>query len=457
MRFTRRRLLSLIAVLPWVASCKASPSALTSKIKDLKMQAISAEELELIKNPLSRPAWFARQNLPQGQPLEIRQRVFGDTRMLLRGADIKNVRFINCVFELFQGYDNKLENVTFEECQFFGGVFTGSFWKNAKLVRCEAEGPFQIGCANGDVTFEECVLRGMTAKEGGYGNWSDHFGLATGQGGHATFKNCKINNVQSGGAKSLRLIGCEIGDLYANLRSQSGELIIENCHAKGKQDFAGGGNYYSLISIKKSQLGEVDLMSSASKVFEIEDSSLSLKMGAVSAKYEKASFRRVKFHGEGLYCPLARFISLEMDNCSLEGKGLQLFGETNDQPLPGEYPFYWTRIRHLTFRNMTIPKAKMDYIHAGTLTLENVSLADADLSHGCFGTVQFKNAKLGGKIDLTETTIRQIDNQGLTNTAQITGKLEANPSAPLPDLAALDQPPGRPMQTPPKKKPQGKH
>ncbi|WP_143086065.1 hypothetical protein [Formivibrio citricus] len=454
---TRRRLLSFLAVLPWIASCKAASSTLTSKIKDLKMQAISAEELELIKNPLSRPAWFARHNLPQGQPLEIRQRVFGDTRMLLRGADIKNVRFINCVFELFQGYDNNLLNVTFEECQFFGGVFTGTEWKNTKLLRCEAEGPFKIGCANGDVTFEECKLQGMTAKEGGYGNWSDHFGIATASNGANRFIKCKLSNLATHGGVELKIDTCEIHDFLGNCPSKQGKLLIHNSKSSGNMDFTGASGMFSLISIKNSQLGEVDLMSSASKVFEIEDSSLSLKMGAVDAKYEKATFRRVKFHGEGLYCPLARFFTLEIDACDFGGKGLALYGAPNPRPKLGEYLLYRTLFNHINFRNMTIPKAKIDYMHAGTLTLENVSLADADLSHGCFGTVQFKNAKLGGKIDLTETTIRQIDNQGLTNTAQITGKLEANPNAPLPDLAALDQPPGRPMQTPSKKKPQGKH
>ena len=402
------------------------------------MQAITSEELELIKNPLSRPAWFAKQGLPQDSPLEIRQRVFGNTRMLLRGADIKNVRFVNCTFRMFQGYDNNLVNVVFEDCLFQGGVFTGALWNNVKFLRCEAEGSFQIGCANGNVSFEECTLQGMTAKEGGYGNWSDHFGLATGQNGSASFIKSKLRNLQAGGATSLRLIDCDIDDLYANTRSQNGELIIEGCKAKGRQMFGGGGNHFSRIAIKNSQLGEVNMMSASARQFEIIDSKLSLKMGAYQTEYGNAVFRHVTFFGEGLNCQLAtRFDTLLLENCSFDAssKGLQLFGEPNQQPSPDRPDIYWTRIRHLTLRKQKLSKPQMAYLQLGTFTMEQSSLEDANLAHGRFGTWAFTDARLSGTLDLTETTIRQITNNGLSNTARLTGKLEADAAAPLPETA----------------------
>ena len=87
-------------------------------------------------------------------------------------------------------------------------------------------------------------------------------------------------------------------------------------------------------------------------------------------------------------------------------------------------------------------------MHAGTLVLENTTLRDADLSHGCFDTIRFKQARLEGELKLADTTIRHIDNQGLINQAKVAGLLQANPAAPKPDLAPIDQPPGRPV--PPK-------
>ena len=187
------------------------------------------------------------------------------------------------------------------------------------------------------------------------------------------------------------------------------------------------------------------MISVSSKILEIFDSSLSLKLGAVVAKYDQAVFRNVKFHGEGLNCAWARFGSLEIDSCDVGGKGLQIFGDVRIQPRPGDYPIAWTRLRQLTLRNLTLKSPRLDYMHAGTLVLENTTLRDADLSHGCFDTIRFKQARLEGELKLADTTIRHIDNQGLINQAKVAGLLQANPAAPKPDLAPIDQPPGRPV------------
>lgn len=411
------------------------------------MQPISPEELELIRNPLSRPAWFAANNLPQDQPLVIRDRVFDSTRRLLRDADIKHVRFIGCVFAGFQGYGNNLENVTFEQCRFLGGEFTGDLWQQVRLVRCEAEGPFKLGCADGEIMFEDCTLEGMTKKQGGYGSWSDHFGIATGQDGSACFIRCRLSNIVVRGAKSLKLQDCTLGDISSSPGCRQGELLIHNCTAHGKQSFS-GVNEYALVSIKDSRLGNVDMMSFSSKRLEVINSSLSLEFGAVDAKYDQAVFRNVKFQGSGFDCALARFGSLEIDGCEFEAKGLQLYGKPHPRPSITDYPIAWTRLRQLTLRNLTLKSPRLDYMHAGTLVLENTTLRDADLSHGCFDTIRFKQARLEGELKLADTTIRHIDNQGLINQAKVAGLLQANPAAPKPDLAPIDQPPGRPV--PPK-------
>ena len=157
MKISRRHLLSLLVCAPCITTAHAA-SLLNLFAKEKPMQPISPEELELIRNPLSRPAWFAANHLPQDQPLVIRDRVFDSTRRLLRDADIKHVRFIGCVFAGFQGYGNNLENVTFEQCRFLGGEFTGDLWQQVRLVRCEAEGPFKLGCADGEIMFEDCTL-----------------------------------------------------------------------------------------------------------------------------------------------------------------------------------------------------------------------------------------------------------------------------------------------------------
>ena len=435
---TRRRFLGFSALFPWLPDLNNDALSLAARHKDLKMEAITSEELELIKNPLSRKAWFAKQGLPQDSPLEIRQRVFGNTRKLLRDADIENVHFVDCTFKLFQGYGNNLNNAIFKDCQFLGGVFSGNLWKNVRLLRCHAEGPFQLGAIAGEITYEDCDLRGMSKKEGGYGNWADHFGLAGCTDGISTFLKCKLQNARLVGAKSLRLIDCDIDDLYANTRSQNGELIIEGCKAKGRQMFGGGGNHFSRIAIKNSQLGEVNMMSASARQFEIIDSKLSLKMGAYQTEYGNAVFRNVAFFGEGLRCPLAtRFDTLLLENCSFDAssKGLQLFGEPNDRPSADRPDIYWTRIRHLTLRKQKLSKPQMAYLQLGTFTMEQSSLEDANLAHGRFGTWSFTDARLSGTLDLTETTIRQITNNGLSNTARLNGKLEADAAAPLPDTA----------------------
>lgn len=409
------------------------------------MQPISPEELELIRNPLSRTGWFAANNLPQNQPLVIRERLFDSTRRLLRDADIQHVRFIDCVFAGFQGYGNNLENVTFEQCRFLGGEFTGELWQQVRLVRCEAEGPFKIGCADGEIMFEDCALEGMTRKQGGYGSQTQHFGAAICEDGSSRFIRCRINNVFAWAAKSLKFKSCVLGDISANCRSRKGVLLIDECTGKGKQNFSGGGNEFSDIQVINSRLGHVEMISVSSKRLEVINSSLSLGFGAVDAKYDQAVFRNVKFQGSGFDCALARFGGLEIDGCEFGTKGLQLYGEFDEIPNPGENPVYLTRLRQLTLRNLTLKSPRLDYMHAGTLVLENTTLRDADLSHGCFDTIRFKQAQLEGELKLADTTIRHIDNQGLINQAKVAGLLQANPAAPKPDLAPIDQPPGRPV------------
>ena len=448
MTVTRRGLLGLLALSPWLPACNPTTSPLTQKMKGVPMQPISPEEIEVLTNPLARPAWLAKHNLPQGQHLEITGRVFGGERGLLRSKDLKDVRFVNCVFEMFQGYDNNLENVHFIECQFLGGEFSGPRWKNVSLSRCEAEGPFKIGCADGDVSFENCTLRGMTAKEGGYGHWADHFGLATGGDGRVRFVRCQLENLVSFGETETRLADCKIGDFRGSILSHRGTLVIENCQClseQNKHDF-GGSKGFSQINIRNSKLGLVDLKATTAELIEVTGSSLSLETGTFKGHFGKAVFRDSHFFGKGLWCPLVPQIdSWVLENCtfSASDQRFQLFGEPNDQPPTLERgPIYWTRIRELTLRNQKLTKANMAYLQVGTFTVDNSSLEDCDLSHGHFGTWRFVNARLAGSLDLSETTIQRIDNQGLIQNAKVTGKLEASPDAPAPEL----QPPAVPSK-----------
>ena len=439
MSVTRRRLLGLTALLPWITACDLGASPLTKKLKGLPMQPLSPEEIELLTNPRARPAWFAQHNLPQGQPLEIKGRTLGDARNLIRGKDIKDVRFVNCVFDMFQGYNNNLENVEFVECQFLGGVLTGDLWKNVRFNQCEADGPFKIGCADGDIRFEDCKLKGMTVKEGGYGNWSDHFGIASATDGRIRFQRCRLENIRGLGSTEYALVECEIGDLIGGAEDKKGTLLIEKCHSfseKNQHKFSGSsGN--ARIAIRNSKLGLVDLMSATADEFEVTDSSLSLETGAIDCRFGKAVFRNSRFFNEGLRCGLAQIGTLLLENCTFDSssQGLRLYGKLNSESIAAKRgPISYSRIRELTLRNQKLTKANMAYLQVGTFTVDNSSLEDCDLSHGHFGTWRFVNARLAGSLDLSETTIQRIDNQGLTQNAKVTGKLEASPDAPAPEL-----------------------
>jgi len=432
----RRRLLGLVALAPWISACGIGHSALSRKLRGLQMEPISSEELELLRDISTRKAWQAKQGLPETAPLEIRNRIFWGKRQLLRGADITNVRFVNCRFEAFQGYDNNLDHVVFEECLFLGGVFIGDDWLAVSFLSCEGEGPFKIGCADGDIVFDNCRLRGMKAKEGGYGNWSDHFGVATASEGVVRFSNCLLENVGVGGNKGVYLTGCKIFDLSGGVEGNSGVLVMDSCKSVGKVDFGGGSGFVE-ISINNSSIEFIDLMSVSARKFDIIDSDVGLKIGGRRASFGNIFFKNVDFSKGGLYMPLIpSIISLVFDGCKVDpsATGLQIFGEPNMQPRPGEGPVSWCGVEHLTFRNQQLSKPNMSYLQVGTLTLDNSILEGADLTHSRYGTIEFIDSKLTGTLDLTDTTIQHIDNRGLVNNAKVLGKLEADPQVPAPDL-----------------------
>ncbi len=439
---TRRSLLGLAMLAPWLPACSDEGSDLAKKLQSLPLKPISAEELELLRDKSSRKAWQAKQGLPEAEPLEIRNRIFGGQRSLLRDADIANVRFVNCRFEMFQGYGNNLDLVKFEECLFLGGVFTGSLWNEVEFVRCGAEGQFEIGCADGDVVFTECVLKGMSSEERGGGNWADHFGLATGQDGKASFVKCKLENLLVGGAELLSLVDCELGDLSAHSRSRHGKLVVRNTVSRaGKQMFDGRGVYYSSVIVSDSKLPNFVLTSASADEVSVENSVIGIEMGAYGTVFGKLVFSNVLFQGKGFYCPLvSRVDSLLMDNCSFGSVGsaaVSLFGKPGDRPRPDRPDIYWSRIKNLEFRNQKIVGPRLDYVQVGSMKLDHVILDGANLSHSHFGTIEFIDSKLTGTLDLTDTTIQHIDNRGLINNAKVLGKLEADPQAPAPDLVAF--------------------
>jgi len=442
---TRRSLLGLAVLAPWLPACSEEGSDLAKKLQSLPLKPISAEELELLRDKSLRKARQAKQGLPEAVPLEIRDRVFGDQRQLLRGADIANVRFVNCRFEMFQGYDNNLDQVMFEECLFLGGVFTGPFWSGVEFIRCKADGPFEIGCADGEVSFTECVLKGMSAEEGGGGNWADHFGLATGQDGKASFVNCKLDNLLVGGAELLSFVDCELGDLSAHSRSCHGVLVVKNAVSRvGRQMFDGDGIRYSSVIIFDSKLPKFHLTSVSVDEMTIENGVIGVEMGGYGTEFGELAFRNVVFQGEGLNFSCASNVdSLLVDSCSFESRGagqILLFGEPNRSPSPDRPDTYWSRIKCLEFRNQKIVGPRLDYIQVGSMKLDHVILEGANLSHSHFGTIEFIDSKLTGTLDLTDTTIQHIDNRGLINDAKVLGKLEADPQAPAPDLVAFSAP-----------------
>lgn len=418
--------------------CGDNKSYLKEKMNGVSMKDVDSEELDMLTNLSIRKRIRAGSGIASEIPLEVKGRTFGDDRQLMRGKDIANVKFVNCVFRMFQGFDNNLRDVVFEECLFFGGVFTGSLWVNVKFVRCEAEGAFEIGCAEGDVTFTECVLKGMSAEEGGGGNWADHFGLATGQDGKASFVKCKLDNLLVGGAELISLIDCELGDLSAHSRSRHGALVVKNAVSRvGKQMFDGDGIRYSSVLISDSKLPKFDLTSVSVDEMTVENGMIGVEMGGYGTVFGELTFRNVVFQGEGLNFSHASSVnSLLVDCCSFDSSGgrISLFGEPNRSPSPGRPDTYWSRIKYLEFRKQKIIDPRLDYVQVGSMKLDHVILDGANLSHSHFGTIEFIDSKLTGTLDLTDTTIQHIDNRGLVNNAKVLGKLEADPQAPAPDL-----------------------
>ncbi len=435
----RRHLLGLAALAPWISGCGIGDSVLGWKLRSLPMEPISSVELELLRDKSSRKAWQAKQGLPEVAPLEIRNRIVGKQHSLLRDADIENVCFVNCRFEMFQGYGNDLDNVVFEDCQFLGGVFSGEIWKSVRLFGCEAVGVFQIGAVDGDIVFEQCVLQGRSVTEGGYGNWSDNFGLAGSENGVSVYRKCRIGNVCVVGNKSLSLLECKVGDLNSDLQTKGGDLIIDAVVSdrRSRQNFGGQESQFNRVQISNSKMGLVDLSSIVAKELKVIDSELAIEMNGMKSKFDNVVFKKSVFFGKGVYSPAVKKVgSFLLEDCKFEhgSQSLVFCGVINKRPRAGEDSVNWLRVERVLLRNQKLNSPEMAFLKVGALTLENSHLENANLAYGHFGTIEFIDSKLTGTLDLTDTTIQHIDNRGLVNNAKVLGKLEADPQAPAPDL-----------------------
>lgn len=425
------------ALAPILASCSSNERGFLANTTD--MQPISPEELELIASPLSRPAYFTRHGLPPDGPLVIRHRVFGSERGLLTDKKIENVRFTQCSFEGTHGYGNDLTNVVFEECRFMGSTFTGEQWRNVRLTRCSARGRFGIAGRYGDVLCEDCDFRGTSQDEARFGHWADHFGLV-GSFERSTFIRCKIENVTTEGSKLLHISDSTVNALLANVTSDHGALTLERCRATGGViECSGRDNDFSSIRIADCQLGTVKFIGVRARTLDVASSQLNLFLGGT--RFDKVTLTNSVFGShEGLDGGIDLVGDLLIDRCRFEGRdaSLRLCGETEHKPPPGTDPIAWSRYRTLTLRHTEVPKAELAYLQIGTLTLDHATLADTDLSHCRIGTLRLQNASLKGTLDLRDTTIRRLENNGLTNTATVTGQLVSTPGAPEPEVTAPD-------------------
>lgn len=149
----------------------------------------------------------------------------------------------------------------------------------------------------------------------------------------------------------------------------------------------------------------------------------------------EAAARHTVFAGRGFRCPASSIDSLLFEDCAFEsGSGLELFGKASRFVKPGDQLVLWGRGGSLVFRRTSVTKARLTHLQIGVLIVAESSLNDADLSWSRIGTVRLQDAAFYGLLDLTETTICRLEKRGVSNSAQMVGRLIASVDAPEPNV-----------------------
>jgi len=68
----------------------------------------------------------------------------------------------------------------------------------------------------------------------------------------------------------------------------------------------------------------------------------------------------------------------------------------------------------ITIKNTPLHHADFTYVHAKTVTLENLTISDSNLAHSKFDKLTLKNVKLSGVLDFTDTQSKSVLTESLT-------------------------------------------
>ncbi len=435
MHCSRRQFFGVIAAVPWLGSCgsqEASP--LSSRWEKLSLRPVANSDLLLLSDPRALAARGGQGGGGKEAVLEIRGKIFGGSGGNFSGTSLVGIRFVDCLFDAFQGLDNNLENVVFDNCRFRAATLNGSHWINVTFQKCEMLGHFCLEGAFGNVRFESCRFSGFPGEEGG--DWSEHFGYAAVRTGITSFSHCDIRYLSSGGATGLQLLDCDVQEFRAECHSRGGTLHLENCRAPaGRMDFCDGVSSFTSVSLVNSRIAKLQLGSVRIADFAASHCLLDVELGGVRGWVGEAAVRHTAFAGRGFRCPASSIDSLLFEDCVFaSGSSLQLFGKASRFVKPGDQLVLWGRGGSLVLRRTSVAKARLTHLQIGVLIVAESSLSDADLSWSRIGTVRLQDVALNGILDLTETTICRLESSGVSNSAQMVGRLTASVNAPEPDV-----------------------
>lgn len=435
MQCSRRLFLGMIAAAPWLGSCRSQEtSPLSSRWENVLLRPIAKSDLLLLSDPEALADWRSRSGSGQDAVLEIRGKIFGGSGGDFHGTSLERVRFVDCLFDAFQGLDNDFDSVVFDNCRFRSATLNGSRWINVTFQQCEMLGRFHLEGATGSARFEACHFSGFPAEEGGY--WSEHFGHAAVRDGTTVFSHCNIRYLSSGGAADLQLLDSDVLEFKAECHSRGGILRLEDCRAPaGRMDFGDGVSSFASVSLTNSRIAKLQLGSVRIADFSASHCHLDIELGGVRGWVGEAVVRHTVLVGRGFRCPASSVDSLLFEDCIFEfGSSLQLFGKASRFVKPGDQLVLWGRGGNLVLRRTSVAKARLTHLQIGVLAVHESSISDADLSWSRIGTVQLQDAVFKGLLDLTETTICRLENNGVSNSAQTLGGLMASVDAPEPDV-----------------------
>ncbi|CDG84351.1 hypothetical protein [Janthinobacterium agaricidamnosum] len=375
--------------------------------------------------------------------IKFRRKKLGDAPLIIENADFKNTvenlecentRFIGCYF--YPGVFirvKSLKDVLFEKCQFMNANIGQGIWDNVTFRKTDGRGKFVIlgGEGSKKTFFDECDFMGLPPNKNII--HENYFGAA-GSAGDTVFNNCNLKYMRLYGEAGLSITNSKLQKISAPVQDGGGILLVEKVKCKEYLNFK--NSRFSSIRIDDSEIDDLQMINVEGDDFVMSRSSARLLGHGLVLRDAKISDCMFHDNGDpssvgerefsGFSTLYGKIDNLEINNVGFQGSNGSLFagGAVNvyydPRKLKKSQPIDYATYGRIFIKKTSLKGASFAYVHAKEVTISDCDIVDANFDHSTFDVLTLRQVTLAGKIDFTDTIVKQLKQDGVRRRGDLT-------------------------------------